>query len=181
MIPKLPRFITERIEDIDIDDVEKTKEALVTAHTSLNENLHRMRSIDDTMSGTTSISVLFRGRTMYVSNVGDSRAIVISQGADGELVAAPLSSDQTPYRRDERERVKKYGARILTMDQMEGKEPIHENWDELVLGDKIDETGDPPRVWAPRGDYPGTAFTRSFGDRTAETLGVIAEPEILVR
>jgi serine/threonine protein phosphatase PrpC len=43
---------------------------------------------------------------MYISNVGDSRAIVISL-EDGKLKARPLSSDQTPYRKDERERVKK--------------------------------------------------------------------------
>jgi serine/threonine protein phosphatase PrpC len=48
---------------------------------------------------------------MFVSNVGDSRAIVVSV-EDGKLKARPLSSDQTPYRKDERERVKKY---VLTM------------------------------------------------------------------
>lgn len=31
------------------------------------------------------------------------------------------------------------------------------------------------------GAYPGTAFTRSFGDMYAEELGVFAEPEILMR
>ena len=31
------------------------------------------------------------------------------------------------------------------------------------------------------GAYPGTAFTRSFGDKIAEELGVIADPEIKVR
>jgi serine/threonine protein phosphatase PrpC len=43
---------------------------------------------------------------MYISNVGDSRAIIVSM-EDGKLKAHPLSSDQTPYRKDERERVKK--------------------------------------------------------------------------
>ena len=78
-------------------------------------------------------------RTIFVSNVGDSRAVVLSL-ADSKhaaatptkggnypppqptrkLIGKPLSSDQTPYRKDERERVKKYGARILSMDQLEG-------------------------------------------------------------
>ena len=31
------------------------------------------------------------------------------------------------------------------------------------------------------GDFPGTAFTRSFGDGVAEELGVTAEPEVFVR
>lgn len=118
---------------------------------------------------------------MFISNVGDSRAIVISQTPDRRLIAKPLSSDQTPYRRDERDRVKKYGARVLSMDQIEGLEPVHENWGDINLGEEIDEGGDPPRIWSPHGSYPGTAFTRSIGDMYAEELGVVADPEILER
>jgi hypothetical protein len=144
--------------------------------------MHAEKRFDDSLSGTTSISILFRGRTMYVSNVGDSRAIVISKSSeDDRLLATALSDDQTPYRKDERDRIKKYGARILSMDQIEGIEPVHENWGDLTLGEHIDEGGDPPRVWSPKGDYPGTAFTRSLGDLVAEECGVIAEPEILER
>jgi len=51
----------------------------------------------------------------------------------------------------------------------------------LSSGEDIDEGGDPPRVWSAKGDYPGTAFTRSIGDRIAEECGVNAEPEILER
>jgi hypothetical protein len=35
---------------------------------------------------------------------------------------------------DERERVKKAGARVLSMDQIAGMEPIHENWGDVKLG-----------------------------------------------
>ena len=49
-------------------------------------------------------------------------------------MAKPLSNDQTPYRKDERERIKKTGARVLSMDQIEGIEPVHENWGDLNLG-----------------------------------------------
>lgn len=118
---------------------------------------------------------------MYISNVGDSRAIVISATSDGRFVAKPMSSDQTPYRKDERERIKKTGARVLSMDQIEGIEPLHENWGEINLGEDIDEGGDPPRVWAANANFPGTAFTRSLGDLFAEECGVYADPEILER
>jgi hypothetical protein len=67
------------------------------------------------------------------------------------------------------------------MDQIEGLEPIHENWGDVILGEEIDEGGDPPRVWSPKGTYPGVAFTRSFGDLYAKVIGVHAEPEILIR
>ena len=49
------------------------------------------------------------------------------------------------------------------------------------MGEEIDEGGDPPRIWSPDGDYPGTAFTRSIGDSVAEVLGVTAEPEMIER
>jgi serine/threonine protein phosphatase PrpC len=60
--------------------------------------MHADKRFDDALSGTTSISVLFRGRTMFISNVGDSRAVVISS-VGGRLVAKPLSIDKTPYRK----------------------------------------------------------------------------------
>ena len=111
---------------------------------------------------------------MFVSNLGDSRAILISEdvegGNDGEdvsWVVTALSSDHTLYRQDERERVKKFGARILTNSQILGEAPLHEDWDDLTLGDEIDETGDPPRMWSPFGPFPGAAYSRSFGAITS--------------
>ncbi len=62
------------------------------------------------LSGTTAISILMCNDTMYVSNVGDSRAIIVSEEKcdlnknETKYVAKPLSTDQTPYRKDERER-----------------------------------------------------------------------------
>ena len=79
------------------------------------------------MSGTTSITVILRGDTLFVANVGDSRAIIASEMEEG-LVYSPLSDDQTPFRKDERERVKLKGARVLTLEQIDGNESIHENW-----------------------------------------------------
>ncbi|KAH0905120.1 LOW QUALITY PROTEIN: hypothetical protein HID58_044623, partial [Brassica napus] len=76
------------------------------------------------------------------------------------VLAEDLSYDQTPFREDECERVKACRARVMTVDQVER------------------EGGDPPRLWVQNGMYPGTAFTRSVGDCTAEGIGVTAEPEI---
>ena len=101
------------------------------------------------------------GTTLVIGNVGDSRAILgfahPSAPDDPDMIAVQaLSVDQTPYRRDERERVKQYGARIMTVDQVEGKEKLHENWG-TRLGEEIDEYGDPPRVWNDTLERPGCA------------------------
>lgn len=167
--------------------VEAYEEACSLAHIASNEAMHKSNRVDDSLSGTTAISIAFHDNTKFtVCNVGDSRAIVGQEVISGDSKsrsyrASPLSRDQTPYRKDERLRVRNCGARILSLDQMEGLEPISDDWGDVNLGEEIDEGGDPPRVWAPAGEFPGTAFTRSLGDMVAEELGVFAEPEIYSR
>lgn len=186
---------------------EQIQEAALKAHVECNQNMHKDSRLDDSLSGTTAISAYIHGRRnrITICNVGDSRAVLgkttqptANAGFGGSGVASavgqglalkafPLSRDQTPYRRDERIRIKATGARILSLDQLEGLEPINDHDDstnedgDLELGEELDEGGDPPRVWSPDGDYPGTAFTRSLGDAMAEELGVFAEPEMLTR
>ena len=190
---------------------EITQDIISKSHIECNKRMHTNQNLDDSLSGTTSISLYLHGKRnrISISNVGDSRAVIgrknkssaenggSSNNKEGStLKAYALSRDQTPYRRDERVRCRRDGARILSLDQIEGLEPIDEDEGErdekllangggdssdMVLGEEIDEGGDPPRVWSPHGDYPGTAFTRSIGDAIAEELGVTAEPENLAR
>jgi len=183
---------------------DQIQSSLKQAHIEVNKSLHKNAKIDDSLSGTTAITIYFHGRRnrITIANVGDSRAVLgqvgggkgsrnpdgtLRESARTNLKALPLSRDQTPYRKDEKKRVQAAGARVLSLDQLEGLEPILEGQSEnnedgeLELGEELDEGGDPPRVWAQNGDYPGTAFTRSIGDSVAEELGVFAEPEMLTR
>ncbi len=142
---------------------------------------------------------------MTVCNVGDSRVLLghmipstntaedskeeekvdvdtelsyetVEEVRGGEILPIPLTRDQTPYRKDERERVLKIGAEIRSIDGHH-----RDDWGDFVHGDTINVHGDPPRLWVKGKEYPGTAFTRSLGDRSAEEIGVIAEPEIITR
>ncbi|KAL7543762.1 hypothetical protein ACHAXR_013060 [Thalassiosira sp. AJA248-18] len=192
-----------------------TQDIILKSHLQCNRKMHVDQDLDDSLSGTTSISVYLHGERnrITINNVGDSRAVIgrvansdnkeappansnySNPSAASTLKAFALSRDQTPYRRDERIRIRKTGARILSLDQIEGLEPIDPDeaerdekahldggdGTEIVLGEEIDEGGDPPRVWSPHGDYPGTAFTRSIGDAIAEELGVSSVPEMLTR
>uniref|UniRef100_J3LBS7 protein-serine/threonine phosphatase n=1 Tax=Oryza brachyantha TaxID=4533 RepID=J3LBS7_ORYBR len=147
-------------------------QALHSAFVATNSQLHE-DSLDDSMSGTTAVTVLVRGKTIYIANTGDSRAVIAEKRGE-DIVAVDLSIDQTPYRTDELERVKECGARVLTLDQIEGlKNPNVQCW-----GTEESDDGDPPRLWVQNGMYPGTAFTRSIGDSVAESIGVVANPEI---
>ncbi|KAL2341205.1 hypothetical protein Fmac_009145 [Flemingia macrophylla] len=152
--------------------LEDPVKAYTSAFLTTNDDLHK-DEIDDSMSGTTAITVLVIGDTLYVANVGDSRAVLAVKDGD-RVVAEDLSTDQTPFRRDEYERVKLCGARVLSVDQLEGhKDPDIQNW-----GDEESQGDDPPRLWVQHEMFPGAAFTRSVGDKLAETIGVIAIPEV---
>ncbi|CAK9161926.1 unnamed protein product [Ilex paraguariensis] len=168
-------FVKNRLVDILSSDptlLDDPVRAYNSAFLATNSELHESE-IDDTMSGTTAITVLVIGDTLCVANVGDSRAVIA--GKEGNrILAEDLSCDQTPFRKDEYERVKLCGARVLSVDQVEGlKDPGIQSW-----GDEETEGGDPPRLWVQNGMYPGTAFTRSVGDSTAEKIGVVAIPEV---
>ncbi|GAA0174693.1 non-receptor serine/threonine protein kinase [Lithospermum erythrorhizon] len=159
-----------RSSQFNVDAVEACHAAYLLTNTQLHDD-----ELDDSMSGTTAITVLVRGSTIYVANSGDSRAVLAERRGE-DIVAVDLSIDQTPYRSDERERIKLCGGRVLTLDQIEGlKNPDVQCWD-TEEGDD----GDPPRVWVQNGMYPGTAFTRSIGDSMAETIGVVSNPEMVV-
>eukprot|EP00560_Eucampia_antarctica_P009127 CAMPEP_0197826960 /NCGR_PEP_ID=MMETSP1437-20131217/3835_1 /TAXON_ID=49252 ORGANISM="Eucampia antarctica, Strain CCMP1452" /NCGR_SAMPLE_ID=MMETSP1437 /ASSEMBLY_ACC=CAM_ASM_001096 /LENGTH=725 /DNA_ID=CAMNT_0043427619 /DNA_START=65 /DNA_END=2242 /DNA_ORIENTATION=+ len=208
-VEKLKLKEEQKQEALSSKQIELSKDQLqaacLTAHVQCNRAMHKRKDFDDSLSGTTAISCFIHGarNRITISNVGDSRAILGQGGlknstsdddrnknkTSANIRALPLSRDQTPYRRDERTRIRATGARILSLDQMEGLEPINDEvtgidttWDDdIVLGEEIDEGGDPPRVWSPDGEYPGTAFTRSLGDVIAEELGVSAEPEMVTR
>lgn len=45
-------------------------------------------------------------------------------------------------------------------------------------GSEAEDSGDPPRLWAPNALYPGTAFTRSVGDSGAPSCS--ARPWLFV-
>merc|ERR1719356_1151043 len=101
---------------------------------------------------------------------------IVSDDSTKPLLAKGLSEDQTPYRRDERERVRKAGA-VVMVGEGEVVKPYDENCD-VNLGEEIDENGEPPRLFYPGSDYPGSAYTRSLGDAGSEAIGVIGEAEI---
>ena len=74
---------------------------------------------------------------MLIANVGDCRCVIISS-IDGKLSARALTQDQTPHRDDELKRIKKAGGLVMTSEQYDGEEAMHERW---MNGPS------PPRIW----------------------------------
>lgn len=161
--------------------------AYIATWVTIDAEMHEHDDFNDFQSGSTSICAVFRGKEMYVSNIGDSRAIIGERNGK-RILAQPLSIDQTPYRADERERVKACGATIMTQAMMLGDEDYTPGWDDKIGAEDLDGSGEPPRIYDSRKnqwgeteylDRPGTAFTRSIGDSSASHLGVSAEAELL--
>ena len=155
-------------------------EALEAAYVKLNSKLHAEESCDAEMSGTTAVVAYFCGGELHVANAGDSR-IVLGERRGARVVAVPLSSDHTPYRKDERERCKAAGACVRSSRMLDGKRTQWSPAWEATLGtpEQEDDTGDPPRLYAKDLRGPGCAFTRSIGDAAGEAIGVYAVPELV--
>jgi protein phosphatase 1L len=60
-----------------------------------------------TNQGSTALTALIKNKTLYVANIGDSRAVLCSKGS-----AVALSNDHKPDRPDEYERINKAGGFI---------------------------------------------------------------------
>eukprot|EP00935_MAST-01C_sp_MAST-1C-sp1_P001543 g1543.t1 len=161
--------------------------ALASAFNHTNNCMQKWdnKEVETKVSGTTAtcavIAKTAEGKLrVHIANTGDSRAVLVSEDPanPGKLVAEALSFDHTPYRRDERDRVRAAGAKVLSRKQLKGEVEVHDNW-ECALGEVLDDTGDPPRLWEGDNEYPGCAFTRSLGDEVAESIGCISEPEVI--
>ena len=144
---------------------------------SLDEQMHQNPDFDDSLSGCKAITVCFRGSDVLVANVGNSRAI-LGERRGNRVIAYALSVDQTPYRKDERERVKASGAQILTMAMANGEREINPDWDQNLDQD-IDGAEQVPLVFGLNSRAPAYPFTRTLGDSMTSHLGLIAEPELL--
>jgi len=167
-LEELPRSF----EEAQADTVE---ERLVEASVKTNRALHKSKT-ESRDSGTTAVSLLVKDGVLYCSNVGDSRC-VLGRRESNSIKAIALSKDQTLYREDERQRIEASGGRVLSIGQIEGTVPMDHVW-KCDLGSEIDSDGDPPRLWRKDAFEPGTAFSRSLGDFTAQELGCSSEPEV---
>lgn len=96
-----------------------------------------------------------------VANAGDSRCILFRKSqSTNHLEAECLSRDHKPNLAGESERILSRNGRIDSFKDFHGNN----------IG--------PMRVWMKHEDIPGLAMSRSLGDAVAESLGVIAIPDI---
>ena len=103
-------------------------------------------------------AVFFDSKKVFCANVGDSRAVLFSQGKKQTIKVTPISEDHKPSLPNEKKRVLSMNGRVEPIQGQNGQ------W----LG--------PERVWMKNEDTPGLAMSRSLGDGLAHSVGVSSEP-----
>jgi len=175
--------LKKTVSSFDFNDINDIYEKLVyndyeiikNFYKKVNEELYDT-NFDIHFSGTTCVLVFRLGQKLICSNVGDSRAVLVNKNKVDlysnkdltkidntiyEFIA--LSHDHKPENKEERERIEKLGGEVAQ---------------EFFEVEK-DKPAGPFRVWNKGCNYPGIAVSRSLGDKIAELIGVIADPDIL--
>ncbi|KAM3409964.1 hypothetical protein ACQJBY_002303 [Aegilops geniculata] len=135
------------------------KQSYLAAAAAVDEELRRSRRLDAVNSGSTALSVVKKGDTMVIANVGDSRAVLGTTLDDGSIAAVQLTVDFKPNLPQEKARIVQCKGRVHCHDDEPG---VH-------------------RVWLPDREAPGLAMSRAFGDYCVKDYGVISAPEVTQR
>ncbi|XP_026420472.1 WAT1-related protein At5g45370-like [Papaver somniferum] len=101
------------------------------------------------------VAVFYAGDNIFISNVGDSRAVLETASDDGTLVPVQLTMDFKPNLPQEAERIMHCNRRVFCLDDEPG---VH-------------------RVWLPAEEKPGLAMSRALGDFCVKDFGVISVPD----
>ncbi len=117
-------------------------------------------SFDTHFSGTTMVVIYQIDNKIICSNIGDSRAILVSNIGNEDFQAIKLSNDQKPTNPEEQKRIEESGGEIATCDDEKENEGIK-------------------RVWVKGEKFPGIAISRTLGDEVAKSVGVICTPEFI--
>lgn len=130
----------------------------------VNFDLEGEKDIEPLYSGCTACVALVKDNTIYLSNAGDSRAVMASKkGGDNttasatEHIALDLTIDQNPDSPGEQERIEMSGGFVSPPP----------------------EEGLSARVWLDaKFSQIGLAMARSIGDYAVKKVGVVAEPVV---
>ena len=135
------------------------KECIESESVGCSSDIDRFIKTD--FSGTTAVICIIRDDYLLTLNVGDSRAIIVTEVGD-DFTVTDLTRDHKPSIPEEKERIEKAGGRVFNMEYDDGYDG-------------------PARVWLADQNIPGLAMSRSLCDTVAHTVGVISIPEITER
>ena len=160
-----------------------------------NKALVITKEIKAMTSGTTVVAAFMTGNTLYVANVGDSRAVLATERSDtpDKCTAKMLSVDHKPDSPEEYERITKKRGYVsmsrgnesfVSQDIDGGFDAEGNTFDPERLEEQKKKAGPSScsvsaRVWLnPEHTLVGLAMSRSIGDLAVKRVGVIAVPDV---
>jgi len=148
-------FVSKRFSNFDVSESLGVQDQWEKLFEDVWTDLSSQESINIHRSGSTANVCVFEdSNTLHCFNVGDCRAVLGSLIQNTRWTVKDLSSDHSPARPDERERVEASGGKVGRIGE--------------VLRIFLKDT------W----EKPGLTMTRSFGDGLARTIGVHSVPEV---
>ena len=133
------------------------KEALNSLDIATNE-----LNFDLSYCGSTCVIIYIIKNILICSNIGDSRAVLFSCSNEDRWTNEPLSIDHKPDNPKEQKRILESGGEI------------HQHFENGVYEG-------PNRVYVKGKLYPGLSLTRSVGDSVGKDIGIIFEPDIIIK
>ena len=180
---EIPRSIAQKLRDevkqsklASAIDSEKVKEAIIQAHEETNEALPRKTSI---MGGCTAHIILRLGKTLYMSNVGDSYSYLVTYTPPTKILYDDKKVDDLqphlqgnisinykntrhkPHLTDEYARITSLGGRVHIP-----KPPKNPMGSRVIVKSTV------------HNEDVGLAMSRSIGDLEWTNVGVIPTPDV---
>ena len=137
------------------------KSTIEKSYSNIIKKLFSIQNFDFSLSGSTNCTLIITNKTIISINIGNSRAILGRLNKKiNKIFPIELTKDHNLNIKSEKERILKMGGRIDNLIDSNGKK----------IG--------PLRVFKNNFNIPGLAITRSIGDKIANEIGVINNPEI---
>ena len=129
----------------------------------IDEELSTSINYDISQSGSTSVMLFLLNDHLICSNIGDSQCFIFNCSPEDLWTFEALSFPHLASDEKEQKRIIEQGGEIHPYYEQNG---IFEG---------------PDRIYAKNKVYPGLVMSRTFGDLEAKKIGVISEPDIIIK
>lgn len=142
--------------------LEKNEKIIRRSQSELDKKL-LSENINISFSGSTSVLLFLINDTLICSNIGDSECYLFSCSKEDFWSFESLSIIHKPTNEQEKRRILENGGEV---------HPYYDRDGVFDGPDRIYEKGKP---------YPGLSLSRSIGDLSGKKIGVISEPDIVIK
>ena len=130
---------------------------------SLDQEINTNINFDISQSGSTSVIIFLTEDKLICSNIGDSQCFLFNCSSEDLWTFESLSKIHLASDESEQKRIIENGGEI------------HPYYDENGIFEG------PDRIYAKNKIYPGLIMSRTIGDLEAKKIGVISEPDIILK